>query len=213
MGINRESYDVMIPDDQFIISSLKMQKKLSGMTMYVVLVLLLFCMVMEGFSMVKPITSPLPMLMKGKESSSSLQKLPTKERCLEYASKTLQQPRWGGILIGPLTRYINNNIVGTLFALIIRVGNKFTVHNKRILMDQVLNRPAGCGLLTVSNHQSVADDPGIWSAMLPMWALRPEQVRWALCTEDVFFYVRACVTYIYFSSSNSTSYKALLLLL
>jgi len=54
-------------------------------------------------------------------------------------------------------------------------------------MKHIWHRPKGRGLLTVSNHMSVMDDPGLWSAVLPWWRIRPEQMRWSVCTDDVFF--------------------------
>jgi monolysocardiolipin acyltransferase len=43
-------------------------------------------------------------------------------------------------------------------------------------------------MLTISNHLSVMDDPGLWAALLPWWRFRPNQMRWNLCTDDVFFF-------------------------
>jgi len=56
-------------------------------------------------------------------------------------------------------------------------------------MEQVWRREKGRPMLTVSNHQSVLDDPGLWCVLLPWWRMRPEQFRWSICTEDVFFAV------------------------
>lgn len=58
------------------------------------------------------------------------------------------------------------------------------------MLHHIFRRPTGKGLLTVSNHQSILDDPGLWAAVLPFWRVRPEQLRWTLCTEDVFFFKR-----------------------
>lgn len=40
--------------------------------------------------------------------------------------------------------------------------------NQQALLDAVLDR-GDRGLLTVSNHMSVYDDPGLWSALIPFW--------------------------------------------
>lgn len=47
-------------------------------------------------------------------------------------------------------------------------------------------RPAGRGLVTVSNHVSAVDDPGVLAALVD-WegiTLHPERVRWTLCATD-----------------------------
>lgn len=106
-------------------------------------------------------------------------------RCDEYAAR-LDGPRWGGPL-GAVVRYINISLCGLLFSFILRVLNRFKSHSREILINQIWNRPKARGLLTVSNHMSVVDDPGIWAALLPWWRMRPERMRWSLCTDDVFF--------------------------
>lgn len=45
---------------------------------------------------------------------------------------------------------------------------KVECHNRQALLDAVLDR-GDRGLLTVSNHMCVYDDPGLWSALLPFW--------------------------------------------
>ena len=107
------------------------------------------------------------------------------ERCEAYA-EMMKKPRWGGPL-GAVLRYINIGIVATFFTIILRVINRLTVYGKKGLMKLVYHRPKGKGLLTVSNHMSVMDDPGLWSAMLPWYRIRPDQMRWSVCTDDVFF--------------------------
>lgn len=49
-------------------------------------------------------------------------------------------------------------------------------------------RAGGVPLLTVSNHSSVADDPGLMSLLAPASATaHPERMRWAVCTEEICF--------------------------
>ena len=53
----------------------------------------------------------------------------------------------------------------------------------------VMGREAGRPLITVSNHASTFDDPGLLSVMLP-WSFytsewRHQKVRWALCANDI----------------------------
>lgn len=40
--------------------------------------------------------------------------------------------------------------------------NKTRVYNKERLLDAVARRPSGVPLVTVSNHHSCFDDPGLW---------------------------------------------------
>lgn len=109
-------------------------------------------------------------------------------RCNEYAKYVRTNERWGGKVIGPLVRYFNLIIIGFLLKFILQVLNTFKVHNQNYLFDAIWNRPKSVGLLTVSNHQSLLDDPGLWAAVIPFWRLRPNSFRWVLCTDDVFFY-------------------------
>lgn len=136
----------------------------------------------------------LPIKYKHYTSINSFTKNFNKEfeinRCDEYAKFLMTKPRWGGRIIGPTIRYLNNFIVGILSIIVLHIMNSFKEFRKEILLNLVFNRPKGKGLLTVSNHQSIVDDPGIWGAILPFWRIRPNQLRWSLCTEDVFFYVR-----------------------
>lgn len=113
-----------------------------------------------------------------------------KNRCDEYA-EFIQKPRWGGPVLGEIVRYLNTLLIGTFSVFILRVMNRFRVFRKEILIRQIFNREKGRGLITVSNHQSVFDDPGVLSAFIPLWRFffRSDRLRWVLCTEDVFFAV------------------------
>lgn len=112
----------------------------------------------------------------------------TLNRCDQYA-EVLSKPRWGGRILGPIVRYLNTLMIGFLFSVILRVFNKFTSVRRELLVDKIFNREAGRGLLTVSNHQSMADDPGLFAALIPWWRISSKQMRWVLCTEDIFFFV------------------------
>ena len=120
--------------------------------------------------------------------SKSLELASSINRCDEYA-EVLSKPRWGGAILGPIVRYLNTIMIGSIFSIILRVFNKFTAVRRELLVDKIFNREPGRGLLTVSNHQSMADDPGLFSAMIPWWRITSKQMRWVLCTEDIFFFV------------------------
>ena len=112
----------------------------------------------------------------------------TLNRCDKYA-EVLSKPRWGGPIIGPIVRYLNVFLIAFLFSTILRVFNKFTVIRKELLTDKIFKREKGRGLLTICNHQSMADDPGLLSAFIPWWRISSNRMRWVLCTEDIFFFV------------------------
>jgi hypothetical protein len=58
-------------------------------------------------------------------------------------------------------------------------------------LQLVTERPEGQGLVTVANHLSTLDDPGIISAVLPWTEFTHDTVhnrmRWVLCAESVCF--------------------------
>jgi hypothetical protein len=110
-------------------------------------------------------------------------------RCDKFVEFLEKNKRWGGKFMGPLIRYINILFIGSIFSIVLRVLNKFKSHRANVLLNNIWKRLKGQGLLTVSNHQSFYDDPGLWAALLPWWRIRPEVLRWSLCTEDVFFAV------------------------
>ena len=58
------------------------------------------------------------------------------------------------------------------------------------LAAAVAGRPPGQGLLTVANHTSTLDDPGVLSAALPLSLFATDHlsgraVRWSLCAREV----------------------------
>lgn len=120
---------------------------------------------------------------KAKFKSSQLES----SRCEEFSEFLLKKKRWGGPILGPIVRYINNCLVGSLFYVFLRVFNRFYIHRKDILMSNIFERPPSVPLLTVSNHQSVCDDPGLFSACIPWWRMAPNKLRWISCTEDIYF--------------------------
>lgn len=114
-------------------------------------------------------------------------------RCIQYSDHLQQESAKAksGLrgMLSTAVRYLSTVLHGVIFSFIMRIFNRFTTKRKDILLQHVFEREAGQGLLTVSNHQSVLDDPGLWAALLPWWRLHPDKFRWTICTEDVFFYV------------------------
>lgn len=66
--------------------------------------------------------------------------------------------------------------------------NRLHTYQLDILYDAIENRDSSTGLLTVSNHKSVIDDPFLLGAILPRRILlNPELVRWGFCSLDICF--------------------------
>ena len=52
----------------------------------------------------------------------------------------------------------------------------------------VLHRDPDQGLITISNHRSLFDDPGIVSCLLPLHiAIQPKYNRWGICSQEYCF--------------------------
>ena len=71
------------------------------------------------------------------------------------------------------------------------VGGNFEVvrnENYRKFLHHIQYRDSDTPLITVSNHRSVFDDPGILSCLLPFpIALTAKNIRWNICAEEVCF--------------------------
>lgn len=77
-------------------------------------------------------------------------------------------------------------VVGLFSKLVVGVLNRTTVYN-RAGLERALGRPPGTPLLTVSNHHSCFDDPGLWGALPLRTLLRPDRMRWSLAAHDICF--------------------------
>lgn len=130
-----------------------------------------------------------PLNFKAITHGGSHVSLTMSSRCEEYADLMKNKPRWGGRILGPIVRYFNAMFIYIIFSVILKLFNSFKTIRLNNLMDYVWNKDKSVGLLTVSNHHSFYDDPGVWAGLLPIWRMSPEQLRWSLCTEDVFFSV------------------------
>lgn len=63
-------------------------------------------------------------------------------------------------------------------------GHTSTHANGRI----ITNKHTTAGLITVSNHRSLFDDPGVVSGILPWFiTLRPKYNRWGICSQEFCF--------------------------
>lgn len=77
--------------------------------------------------------------------------------------------------------------VGMAAKLMLRGFNTTVVHGKEHL-EEALARTQGTPLVTVTNHQSCFDDPGIWGAILsPRQLMDTKGMRWGASASEVIF--------------------------
>ena len=90
-----------------------------------------------------------------------------------------------------LARRMSGFINISFFRFFMTTLGKVTVkkdENYAIFLDRVVSRHAEVPLITISNHRSMADDPGAMSCLLPYWtAVKPQHIRWSLCAQDYCF--------------------------
>ncbi|XP_043287455.1 tafazzin [Venturia canescens] len=77
--------------------------------------------------------------------------------------------------------------VGLFSRIIIEWLNKTTVYNKHIITKALDDRPKNVPLITVSNHHSCFDDPGIWATLDLKHMLSRRKMRWSLAAHDICF--------------------------
>ncbi|XP_078040620.1 tafazzin, phospholipid-lysophospholipid transacylase isoform X3 [Augochlora pura] len=77
--------------------------------------------------------------------------------------------------------------VGIFSKIIIEWLNKTTVYNKHIMTRALDFRPKNVPLITVSNHHSCFDDPGIWATLDLRYLLSRRKMRWSLAAHDICF--------------------------
>ena len=79
-------------------------------------------------------------------------------------------------------------VVGAFSKVLMKSLNKLHSYNMETLFEAIESREDSRGLLTVSNHQSVCDDPFLMAAILPgRILLNPGIMRWGLCSLDICF--------------------------
>lgn len=124
--------------------------------------------------------------MEGASAPATTATMDQQRHRVEEAVANVMHPPWG-----PLGRSITLGAVSTIARFVLHVLNKTEIHNHQRLLDAVENRPPGAGLITVANHTSMFDDPGVLSILMPwswLW-FEPwlNRVRWSLCAREVCF--------------------------
>ncbi|OWR47901.1 tafazzin protein [Danaus plexippus plexippus] len=77
-------------------------------------------------------------------------------------------------------------VVGLFSKIIVDFLNKTTVYNREAL-QRAVRRPRDVPLLTVSNHHSCFDDPGLWGVLDVGTLTRYSRMRWSLAAHDICF--------------------------
>ncbi|CAD7704851.1 unnamed protein product [Ostreobium quekettii] len=92
---------------------------------------------------------------------------------------------------GPLGRGVVIAAVATFGRFVMTVMNTTRVVNESSAHDAIMARPRDVGLVTVSNHTSTFDDPGVISILAPGKYFLQEYfhggTRWSVCAEDICF--------------------------
>ncbi|XP_068200749.1 tafazzin-like [Palaemon carinicauda] len=78
-------------------------------------------------------------------------------------------------------------LVGTFSKILMNCCNTVHSHNLQQLIDLVANRPAGVPLVTVSNHYSCLDDPGLWGILRLRELWNAKKLRWSPAAHDIAF--------------------------
>lgn len=77
--------------------------------------------------------------------------------------------------------------VGIFSKILIRLLNRAKIHNINVMTTLFENRPPSVPLITVSNHHSCFDDPGLWGTLNLRNLLTPSKMRWSLAAHDICF--------------------------
>ncbi|XP_050295036.1 tafazzin [Anthonomus grandis grandis] len=77
--------------------------------------------------------------------------------------------------------------VGLFSKVLIRWLNRSKIHNRHIISNLIDDRNSTRPLVTISNHHSCFDDPGIWGTLKLRHLLQPSKMRWSLAAHDICF--------------------------
>lgn len=86
-----------------------------------------------------------------------------------------------------LASYPTVGIVGFCSKIIIEYLNNTRKYNIENLVTQLDKRPPGIPLLTISNHDSCFDDPGMWGLLNLRHACNANVIRWSPAAHDICF--------------------------
>ena len=91
--------------------------------------------------------------------------------------------------MGIVSRMLTLGVVSAFSKFVVSVMNRATCSNYDTLLRHMTERERPRGLITVSNHASTFDDPGVLSYLIPAryFATEPSHggVRWTICTAEI----------------------------
>mmetsp|Transcript_13334 Transcript_13334/g.23605 ORF Transcript_13334/g.23605 Transcript_13334/m.23605 type:complete len:278 (-) Transcript_13334:1282-2115(-) len=92
-------------------------------------------------------------------------------------------PPWGEV-----GRSFTMGLVSGFAKLVMNGLNTTNLHNYETF-EKYFHDRGDVGLLTVCNHTSMFDDPGVISALVPWehFIFKQDNIRWAMCAKDVCF--------------------------
>jgi len=82
--------------------------------------------------------------------------------------------------------------VGFISKFILSFLNTTHVFNRHVLIDSLDSRPAHVPILTVANHASCFDDPGLWSVLPFRHVFNIDSIRWSLAAHNICFTNSVC---------------------
>lgn len=80
-------------------------------------------------------------------------------------------------------------LIAYIARFIMKVMNKTYLHDPEENLKLLFERSDDIGLLSISNHQSIMDDPGIWCGVIPVRKLRLKSLRTILMAEEWFYFL------------------------
>ncbi|XP_073994168.1 tafazzin, phospholipid-lysophospholipid transacylase [Rhodnius prolixus] len=99
---------------------------------------------------------------------------------------TLRNPICG-MFFWNIASNITVSAVGLFSKILVGWFNKAKTHNRKCFNKILEDRPQHVPLITVSNHHSCFDDPGIWGCLKWRQLLTAPRMRWALAAHDICF--------------------------
>ncbi|KAI4471047.1 taz protein tafazzin [Holotrichia oblita] len=85
--------------------------------------------------------------------------------------------------------------VGIFSKILIKWLNTTKIYNRHIMLRALDERPRNVPLITISNHHSCFDDPGLWGTLKLKHLLNKDRMRWSLAAHDICF---TCSPHSYF---------------
>ena len=91
--------------------------------------------------------------------------------------------------LGVFSRMATLGVVAGFSKFVVSVMNTATTSGYDVLLHHMTHRVRPTGLVTVSNHSSTFDDPGVLSFLIPWtyFATEPSHggIRWTMCTSEI----------------------------